>query len=87
MSAEYKVEILPAARKELASFHDPLFKRMARQLRSLALEPRPRGCRKLVGTTSDYRIRVGDHRIAYEVDDSTRRVVVYRIGHRRDVYE
>ena len=87
MSAEYKLEILPSAQKELRSLHDPLFKRIAKQLRSLALDPRPRGCRKLVGTISDYRIRVGDYRIAYEVDDSTRRVVVYRIRHRREVYQ
>jgi mRNA interferase RelE/StbE len=51
----------------------------------LALEPRPRGSTKLAGR-SDYRVRVGDWRIVYEVDDERRRVVVIRIAHRSDVY-
>jgi mRNA interferase RelE/StbE len=51
----------------------------------LALEPRPHGSTKLAGRR-DYRVRVGDWRIVYEVDDQRRRVVLIRIAHRSDVY-
>lgn len=53
---------------------------------ALAEEPRPSGCRKLSGTERDYRIRVGEHRVLYEILDETREVRIYRVGHRRDVY-
>jgi mRNA interferase RelE/StbE len=55
------------------------------QIDRLAAEPRPHGSTKLAGR-SDYRVRVGDWRIVYEVDDERRRVVVIRIAHRSDVY-
>jgi mRNA interferase RelE/StbE len=51
----------------------------------LALEPRPHGSTKLAGR-GDYRVRVGDWRIVYEVDDQRRRVILIRIAHRSDVY-
>ena len=87
MKAEYKIEILPSAGKELRLLHDPLRSRVTAQLRSLAYDPRPRGCRELVGTSADYRIRVGDYRVAYEVDDLSHRIVVYRIRHRKEAYK
>jgi mRNA interferase RelE/StbE len=52
----------------------------------LADEPRPAGCRKLAGLDDAWRIRVGDYRIVYVVDDLARTVTVTRIGHRRDIY-
>jgi mRNA interferase RelE/StbE len=51
----------------------------------LAANPRPVGCAKLAGR-DDYRIRVGDHRVVYAVDDAERLVMVARIAHRREVY-
>ncbi|HEY6339966.1 MAG TPA: type II toxin-antitoxin system RelE/ParE family toxin [Bryobacteraceae bacterium] len=53
----------------------------------LAVVPRPAGCKKLKGGDKQWRIRVGDHRIAYEVDDRTRAVDVTRVAHRREAYE
>jgi mRNA interferase RelE/StbE len=53
---------------------------------ALAMEPRPRGVRKMQGGHDQYRIRVGDYRILYRIDDSQRRVLIVHIGHRRDVY-
>lgn len=58
---------------------------MSDAIDSLAVEPRPHGTTKLAGR-SDYRVRVGDWRVVYEVDDSRRRVVVVRVAHRSDVY-
>ena len=52
---------------------------------ALAADPRPHGAAKLAGR-DDYRIRIGDYRIVYAIDDQERLVVVARIAHRRDVY-
>lgn len=55
---------------------------------SLAENPRPRGCKKLKGTKQDYwRIRIGDYRVIYSIDDVIRIVDVNKVGHRRDIYE
>ncbi len=86
MPDAYRLCILPSARRELESLEGKLLKRAATALRGLITDPRPRGSRKLVGTDSDYRIRVGDYRIAYEIDDRGRTVTVYRIRHRREAY-
>ena len=51
----------------------------------LATDPRPAGCVKLAGR-DDYRVRVGEYRVVYAVDDAERVVIVARIAHRRDVY-
>jgi mRNA interferase RelE/StbE len=52
---------------------------------ALADDPRPSGCAKLAGR-DDYRIRVGDYRVVYAVDDDKRVVLIARIAHRREVY-
>jgi len=59
--------------------------RIASAIDNLADEPRPPGATKLAGR-GDYRIRVGDYRIVYAVDDEERLVLIARIAHRRDVY-
>jgi mRNA interferase RelE/StbE len=53
---------------------------------ALATNPRPDGCRKLAGSKSDWRIRVGDYRVVYEIADEVRIVRVNRVRHRREVY-
>jgi mRNA interferase RelE/StbE len=53
---------------------------------SLAHNPRPPGCRKLAGTKNDWRIRVGDYRVVYEIADVIRVVRVHRVRHRHEVY-
>jgi mRNA interferase RelE/StbE len=59
--------------------------RITEAIDALARDPRPRGVTKLAGR-DDYRIRVGNHRIVYAVDDAQRLVVVARIAHRREAY-
>jgi mRNA interferase RelE/StbE len=59
--------------------------RVEAALRTLAKEPRPPGCRRLTNR-GGWRIRVGDFRIVYEIDDDQHAVTVFRVGHRRDVY-
>ncbi|HET7045705.1 MAG TPA: type II toxin-antitoxin system RelE/ParE family toxin [Gaiellaceae bacterium] len=65
--------------------HDPLARRITSAIDALADDPRPAGSVALAGR-ADYRIRVGDHRIVYAVDDDARVVLVARIAHRREAY-
>ena len=55
-------------------------------LEKLEASPRPPGCKKLKGADKEWRIRVGDYRIVYEIDDAAKTVDVTRIAHRREVY-
>jgi mRNA interferase RelE/StbE len=55
-------------------------------IQALARNPRPPGCRKLAGSKNDWRIRVSDYRVVYEVADEIRIVRVNRVRHRREVY-
>lgn len=61
--------------------------RIMARLERLASSARPPGCKKLKGGDKEWRIRVGDYRIVYEIDDAAKTVDVTRIAHRRDVYE
>ena len=81
----YAVSILPRAQKELGQLSSPSFERVCDAVRSLAGNPRPPGCRKLVGRDG-WRIRVGDYHVIYAIDDPTRTVLVLHVGHRRDIY-
>ena len=84
MSA-YRVEIQGSAERDLERLSGTLFERVTARISALAEEPRPPGAEKLVSLEA-FRVRVGDYRIVYEVDDSARVVVVTRVRHRRDVY-
>jgi mRNA interferase RelE/StbE len=61
-------------------------RRVSAAMLSLASEPRPRGCRKLLGYDDVFRLRVGRYRLLYSVSDDTVVIVILRVGHRRDVY-
>ena len=60
--------------------------KLATAIRALAEDPRPPGCRKLVGSENDWRIRVGSYRVIYEIADEIRIVRITRIRHRKDFY-
>ena len=85
--AKYAIEIKPSARRELNNLNDNLIARIVPKIEGLADNPRPSGCRKLRGYTDLWRIRVGDYRVVYIVDDDRKIVSVTRIAHRRDVYD
>jgi mRNA interferase RelE/StbE len=85
--AKYTINIKPSARKELESLSDILLARMVQKIEGLADNPRPSGCKKLRGYKDLWRIRVGDYRVVYIVDDAHEHVSITRIAHRRDVYE
>ncbi|MBI2843494.1 MAG: type II toxin-antitoxin system RelE/ParE family toxin [Armatimonadetes bacterium] len=82
----YRIEIRPAARREMEALHAPMLTRVTQAISSLSSDPRPRGCKKLAGSKVDYRLRVGDYRVLYEVFDAVKLVRVYRIRHRREAY-
>jgi mRNA interferase RelE/StbE len=81
----YEVLILRRAQKELANLPKADYERVRDAVAALAENPRPAGCKKLVGREG-WRIRSGDYRAIYEIDDVQQKVTVLHIGHRRDVY-
>ena len=83
--ANYDLRIKPSAVKELEALHTKDRRRIVKKIQDLASEPRPPGCEKLSGRDR-YRIRQGNFRILYEIQDREMTVVVVKIGHRRDVY-
>ena len=82
----YQVVVERSAEKDLKRLSAEVRARVAISLRGLAKNPRPPGSRKLAGTKYDWRFRVGDYRITYEIADVIRIVRVHRIRHRREVY-
>lgn len=82
----YAITFARSARKELTSLPSATAVRIFDRIRSLADEPRPRGSRKIRGAEGVWRLRAGNYRVVYRVDDTLRSVDVIAIGHRRDVY-
>ena len=74
------------AKDDLQRLPKELFTRILDRIRSLGDEPRPPGCRKMSGSKNDWRIRIGEYRVVYEVDDALKRVNVMRVKHRREAY-
>jgi mRNA interferase RelE/StbE len=81
----YEVFILRRAQKQLAQFPTHDYERVRTSILALGSIPRPHGCLKLAGRPG-WRIRVGDYRVIYEIDDQQRRLTVLDVGNRRDVY-
>ncbi|HWZ74019.1 MAG TPA: type II toxin-antitoxin system RelE/ParE family toxin [Casimicrobiaceae bacterium] len=85
--AGYRLLIKPSAGKEIEALGQKKDRqRIVNRIVGLASEPRPAGCEKLAGAEERYRIRQGQFRIVYSIDDATRTVEVVKVGHRREVY-
>ncbi len=84
--SEFRIEVSLTAEKQLAKLEREDQFRVARAIRRLADDPRPRGCRKLRDYSDVYRIRVGVFRILYSIEQDRLLILVLKIGHRRDVY-
>jgi mRNA interferase RelE/StbE len=82
----YKIEISNQAERDLKRLPTALFERIVPEIKALAINPRPHGCAKLTGSRGDYRIRVGDYRVLYEIADQVRIVRILRVRHRREAY-
>lgn len=83
----YIVRLKPAAERDLASLSPEIRARIRPKIDALADNPRPPGARKMKGGGNRWRIRVGDYRVIYRVDDTAKVVTVTKIGHRSDVYD
>ena len=84
---EKRVALKASAAKELQELSSKVVARIVPRLENLASAPRPAGCVKLRGGDIQWRIRVGDYRVVYEIDDAEKTVDITRIAHRREVYE
>lgn len=82
----YSIEFLNSAASEFEKLDAKTQKRIGSRIDALSTNPRPDGCTKLKGSTNTYRIRVGDYRVLYDVEDKRIVVTVIKVGHRRDVY-
>ena len=82
----YEILLEKQAEKDLKKLPNDLFERIIPAIRNLNQNPRPVGCLKLKNSLQDYRIRVGDYRIIYEIDDKNQIVKVMKIRHRRESY-
>jgi len=83
----FEIKIEKAAEKQLKRVFSEMHDRIVKTILPPADNPRPVGSKKLSGSVGDWRIRVGDYRVLYEIGDALRIVRVYRVAHRRDVYQ
>jgi len=81
----YRLGILRRAVKELARLPENDKRRIEADVEALAANPRPHGSKKLTGRDG-YRIRSGNYRVVYEIDDHQRTLTILHVGHRKDVY-
>ncbi len=82
----YRIELAPAALRQLRKLDRAAQRRVQAAIELLATEPRPTGAKKLVGGTGEWRVRTGDYRVVYQIDDDVLLVLVIAVGHRREIY-
>lgn len=82
----YTIIISKSVQKQIDNLPDDLKERIAEKIQNLADDPRPDGVVKLKGSDNEYRIRVGDYRVRYEVNDANQIVRPLQCKHRREVY-
>ncbi len=84
--AAYDVKILGAAQRQLGKLSKEIQIRILDKLEKLSIEPRPKGYRQLKAEENLFRVRVGDYRIVYRIQDKVLIILILRIAHRKDVY-
>jgi mRNA interferase RelE/StbE len=83
----YLVTFTASAKKELKDLPSEVIGRLLAKIRELFGTPRPAGCKKLYGYKNLWRIRVGNYRVVYAIDDASKAVDIRRIAHRKEVYD
>lgn len=83
----YEVKFSRGAKKQFSKLPIDVQQRIQTKINELAIEPRPNGVKKLQGDDNSYRVRVGDYRVVYELDDDVLIVTVIKVGHRSDIYK
>ena len=83
----YTISLRSRASKEIRKLDRQILARVSESIDGLAADPRPPGCLKVKASDRLWRIRVGDWRIGYEIDDHAHEVVIITVGHRREFYD
>jgi len=83
----YRVSLTPTAARQLRKFEPQVRRRIQAVLELLAVEPRPPAATRLVGGFGEWRVRTGDYRVVYDIEDDQLLVLVLRVGHRREIYQ
>ena len=84
----YRIIVSQSAEKEMGKLPAHVNRRIEVAINALANNPRPHGCKKLKGTYEPtWRIRVGDYRIVYSIDDAIKIIDIRKVGHRKNIYE
>ena len=83
----YRIEVAPAAVRQLRNLDVAARRRVQAAIELLAEHPRPSGARKLAGGDGEWRVRTGDFRVVYQINDDVLLVLVVAVGYRRDVYQ
>ena len=84
--SRYKIVLTRAAERGLSSLSKSNLRKVDAKIQALADDPRPAGVKKLIGASDLYRVRSGDYRVLYQIQDDRLVVVVANVGDRRDVY-
>ena len=87
MGMSYQVILEAAARRQIRKLPQSIQETLLARITQLGQDPRPTGCKKLKGRKNEYRIRAGNYRVIYSIEDKALVVRVIRAGHRRDAYE
>ena len=82
----YKILIESNAEKDTNKLDKISFERVIKNILKLSNEPRPMGCKKLKDSVNDWRIRVGDYRVIYDINDDNKEIRIMRVRHRREAY-
>jgi mRNA interferase RelE/StbE len=83
----YAIVISKSVQKQIDNLPNDVVERVIEKIQNLASEPRPDGIVKLKGFDNEYRIRIGDYRVRYEIDDESQLVQILQCKHRKDVYK
>jgi mRNA interferase RelE/StbE len=82
----FEIYLERSAEKRLRNLSVNILRRIIPHIKSLKDDPKPAECRKIVGAERVYRIRIGDYRVVYEIDEERHRINIMAVGHRKDVY-
>lgn len=85
--AFYKILFKRSAERELRKISQPFLGQIIEKIDNLSVRPRPPGIQMLKGEDRYFRLRQGDYRIIYDLDDAAKTITIIKIGHRREVYE
>jgi mRNA interferase RelE/StbE len=85
--AQYRLEIKRNAAKELSKVRPDVGMKLLKYIDALASNPRPRQSHKLKLSSSSYRLRIGEYRVLYQINDELKLVTIFKVGHRREVYK